>query len=270
MPATYKKVLTIAGSDSGGGAGIQADLKTFSALGGYGMSVITALTAQNTQGVQDIYGIPPAFIKAQLDSIFTDMGTDAVKVGMLHNSDVIRAVKEKLTEHQVKTIVLDPVMVAQSGDKLLADEAIDTLKNELIPLATCITPNLPEAEVLLERQINNQSELQQAAIDLLQLGSEYVLLKGGHLHQKRAVDVLAVADREVKKFESKRINTHNTHGTGCTLSSAIATYLARDFEIKEAVRKAKEYMTEAIQAGTDFQLGSGYGPVHHFYQFWDG
>jgi len=269
MSKTYHRALTIAGSDSGGGAGIQADLKTFSALGCYGMSVLTALTAQNTVTVSAIHSVPTQFIAAQIDAVLTDIGTDAVKIGMLHSPEVIETVTERLHHHQTENIVLDPVMVAKSGDKLLQDDAVDALRELLVPHATIITPNLPEASVFLERSIQEQAEMKQACLDLAKLGPKAVLLKGGHLSGNESGDLLyVVATDQFFRFDSSRIETGNTHGTGCTLSSAITAYLAQGNTLQDAVGQAKTYITAAITAGAEYTLGKGHGPVHHFHQFW--
>lgn len=264
----YHRVLTIAGSDSGGGAGIQADLKTIGANGCYGMSVITALTAQNTVGVSGIHGIPIDFVRLQLDAVLTDIGTDAVKIGMLFSPELIETVAEQLKKFDVSNIVLDPVMIAQSGDKLLQDEAIDALKKHLIPMADIITPNLPEASVLLGREITALDMLSAASKELCDLGCTNVLIKGGHLMGQESDDCLYLGDTgEMIFLPAKRIETHNNHGTGCTLSSAIAAGIAKGEDVVKAVRGAKEYITGAIAAGASYSIGQGNGPVHHFYQF---
>ncbi|MEM7131216.1 MAG: bifunctional hydroxymethylpyrimidine kinase/phosphomethylpyrimidine kinase [Chloroflexota bacterium] len=266
---TYHRALTIAGSDSGGGAGIQADLKTFSALGCYGMSVLTALTAQNTVAVTAIHSVPTDFIADQIDAVMADIGVDAVKIGMLHSPEVIEAVVNRLRHHQAQNIVLDPVMVAKSGDKLLQDEAVDALAHLLVPYATLITPNLPEAAVLLGRNIEQETDMEVACYDLAKLGPEAVLLKGGHLKGEQSSDLLYIsATDQLYRFHSPRIETRNSHGTGCTLSSAITAYLARGNTLHDAVSQAKNFITEAIEAGANYKLGQGHGPVHHFYQFW--
>ncbi|EIJ43236.1 phosphomethylpyrimidine kinase [Beggiatoa alba B18LD] len=266
----YKRLLTIAGSDSGGGAGIQADLKTFSALGCYGMSVITALTAQNTQVVSAVYPVPASFIRQQMLAVFSDIGVDSVKIGMLHSAEVIEIVANTLKEFAIKHVVLDPVMVAKSGDRLMQEEAIDALKTCLIPLATMITPNLPEAAVLLGEPINSIPQMLTSAKKLSQLGSQSVLLKGGHLQSQQSIDILYEHQYDTfTELSHTRIQTHNSHGTGCTLSSAIAAYLAKGCSIKEAVSAAKTYLTFALQAGASYTIGQGHGPVHHFYQVWD-
>lgn len=268
MSRTYPRVLTIAGSDSGGGAGIQADLKTIAAHGCHGASVITALTAQNTLGVTGILAVPVDFVTAQMDAVLGDIGADAVKIGMLFSPELIRTVARGLKRHGARTVVLDPVMVAQSGDKLLQDEAIEALKSELIPLATLITPNLPEASVLLGRDIATTDQAQQAARDLAALGCENVLVKGGHLESGDSDDSLFLGSKcRIVTLAGARIRTRNTHGTGCTLSSAIAANLALGEDVEGAVRKAKEYISGAIAAGEDYRIGQGHGPVHHFFRF---
>lgn len=264
----YHRVLTIAGSDSGGGAGIQADLKTISANGCYGMSVITALTAQNTLGVSGIHAVPVDFVAAQMEAVLSDIGADAVKIGMLFSPELIQTVAAGLRKFKVSRIVLDPVMIAQSGDKLLQDEAIDALKTHLIPLAELITPNLPEASVLLGREITDHSDVERAATDLLALGCANVLIKGGHLEGGDSDDVLYCGDeKRLVRFPGQRIATGNNHGTGCTLSSAIAANIAKGSDMINAVGLAKEYITGAIRAGADYRLGHGHGPVHHFFRF---
>lgn len=264
----YFRALTIAGSDSGGGAGIQADLKTFAANGCYGMSVITALTAQNTRGVTAIHAVPVDFVAAQMEAVLSDIGADAIKIGMLFSPELIRTVADGLRRFEVKNVVLDPVMVAQSGDKLLQDEAEAALKEELIPLANLITPNLPEAMVLLGGEITDQESLVTAARELGRLGCEHVLIKGGHMEGTTSTDSLYfVAQDRLVSLIGTRIPTRNNHGTGCTLSSAIAAFLARGNTMEAAVRHAKEYISGAILAGADYEIGHGHGPVHHFYRF---
>jgi len=269
MTKKYHKVLTIAGSDSSGGAGIQADLKTFSALGCYGMSAITALTAQNTKGVTAIHAVPPAFAEEQLEAVFGDIGADAIKIGMLYSAEMIETVARQLKKHHAKNIVLDPVMVTQNGDKLLKDEAIEAIKEYLMPLAMVLTPNLPEASVLLNRQVHNLRDMRQAAREIASCGSRCILLKGGHLDGDDCTDLLFISpeDRFVV-LKGRRIDTRNNHGTGCTLSSAIASFLARGLPLDEAARSAKEYITGAIRAGAEYEIGNGHGPAHHHYRFW--
>lgn len=262
--------VTIAGSDSGGGAGIQADLKTFSALGVYGASVITALTAQNTLGVTGIHDVPPAFITAQMDAVFSDIATarSAVKIGMLSQVSTIEAVAAGLAKHNQSNIVLDPVMIATSGDRLLKAEAIDTLIRVLIPRARVITPNLPEAAALIDSPIaEGEVSMRAQAERLLHLGAQAVLIKGGHGSGEESVDLLVQRDG-VTRFAAPRIETENTHGTGCTLSSAVAAGLAKGLDLVEAVRQAKDYVTGAIAASSKLEIGSGHGPVHHFYRWW--
>ena len=264
----YHRVLTIAGSDSGGGAGIQADLKTISANRCYGMSVITALTAQNTLGVTAIHAVPVDFVAAQMDAVLSDIGADAVKIGMLFSPELIRTVADGLRRHGAKNIVLDPVMVAQSGDKLLQDEAVAAIKEHLIPLADLITPNLPEASVLLDREITSEADLSAAATDLAAMGAGNVLIKGGHLESENSDDCLYLGDEgRLVTLAGERVVTRNNHGTGCTLSSAIAAYLARGEDMETAVRLGKDYITGAIQAGAAYEIGRGNGPVHHFFRF---
>jgi hydroxymethylpyrimidine/phosphomethylpyrimidine kinase len=266
---TYHKVLTIAGSDSGGGAGIQADLKTFAALGCYGMSVVTALTAQNTQGVTAVHAPPVEFIRKQLEAVFDDIGADAVKIGMLYSKDVIETVSEALKKYRAKNIVLDPVMAAQSGDALTQGEVIAAMKQHLLPMVTLFTPNLPEAALFLGREITTPEEMHQAARDLTAYGAGSVLLKGGHLKTGESTDVLFIGpeDRFVT-LEGKHIATRNDHGTGCTLSSAVAGFLAEGDSLEEACWSAKTFLQAAIEAGAEYEIGRGHGPVHHFFKYW--
>ncbi len=264
----YRRVLTIAGSDSSGGAGIQADLKTIAANGCYGMSVITALTAQNTTGVSAIHAVPVDFVAAQIEAVLSDIGVDAVKIGMLFSPELIRTVAENLQKFEVGTIVLDPVMIAQSGDKLLQEEAIEALKQYLIPMAELITPNLPEASVLLNREIFTIDTIEAAAVELAAMGCTNVLIKGGHMETGDSDDCLYLGmEKRIVTLPGKRIDTRNNHGTGCTLSSAIAAFIAKGETVEKAVRHAKEYITGAIQAGAAYTIGKGHGPVHHFYRF---
>lgn len=259
--------LTIAGSDSGGGAGIQADLKAFSALGAYGCSVITALTAQNTQGVTGIMDVPPEFVSQQIAAVFDDLAVDAVKIGMLSRPETIVAVAEGLRKFTPKYIVLDPVMVAKSGDALLQPDAVDTLKTQLLPMATLITPNLPEAEVLLGGDPGGGIDMEAAARELHAMGPGAVLLKGGHLGGEESTDVL-FDGVDMVRLTAKRIDTRNTHGTGCTLSSAIAALLAQGVSLGDAVARAKTYISAAIAHADELGVGQGQGPVHHFHDFW--
>ncbi len=260
--------LTIAGSDSGGGAGIQADLKTFSALGVYGASVLTALTAQNTQGVSGVYEVTPQFISEQISTVCSDLEVSAVKIGMLHRPEIIEAVADSLDQNSIGHIVLDPVMVAKSGDALLVDEAVSALKSILIPKASIITPNIPEAAKLLRRRIPTvEANMEHSAERLLSLGCGAVLLKGGHLDSDNSTDVFFDGNQH-RHLVSRRIFTKNTHGTGCTMSSAICAFLAMKVGLVKAVTESKNYITEAIAAADRLQIGSGHGPVHHFYKFW--
>ena len=263
-------VLTIAGSDSGGGAGIQADLKTFAALGAYGCSVITALTAQNTRAVTAIHDVPAEFVAAQIDAVFEDIEIKAVKVGMLSRPEVIAAVAEGLDRWRVHKIVLDPVMVAKGGDRLLAPEAIGALRERLLPLATVVTPNLPEAGVLLDREPPGDEEgMMRAAADIrTTLGPMSVLLKGGHLAGAEDSSDLFDDGGGALRIAAPRLLTRNTHGTGCTLSSAIAAHLAHGLALRDAVRAAKEYITAAISTADQLSVGGGHGPVNHFYAIW--
>ncbi len=270
MKKRYYRVLSIAGSDSGGGAGIQADLKTFSALGCYGMTVITALTAQNTKGVTAIHAVPVDFVRAQMDAVLSDIGVDAVKIGMLFSPELIESVASKLKEYKIETIVLDPVMAAQSGDRLVQDDAIDAIRNILTPLAMIVTPNLPEAELLIGRPIKTMSEMYDACPALVKMGAPNILIKGGHMNEKNSTDLLYLSDKDQYiEFNHKRIKTLNNHGTGCTLSSATASFLAQGDDMKNAVAKAKIFISEAIQKGSEYKLGNGHGPVYHFFNFWE-
>jgi hydroxymethylpyrimidine/phosphomethylpyrimidine kinase len=265
----YKRVLTIAGSDPSGGAGIQADLKTMSACGCFGTSAITAVVDENTVGVYGLHPIPVDFVKGQIKSVLDDIGTDAIKIGMLHSSDLIMGVIEAITPYNIHNIVLDPVMVATSGDKLLLDEAIVTLKTKLIPLARVITPNIPEAEILLGESIKKQSDLPKVVKQLSCNKTVSVLLKAGHLSDQKLIDIFYNAETdEIIELPSQRINTVNTHGTGCTLSSAIASFLAQQMPLTEAVTEAKNYINQAIQIGQNYKIGKGHGPVHHFFKYW--
>ncbi|MEZ9630500.1 bifunctional hydroxymethylpyrimidine kinase/phosphomethylpyrimidine kinase [Vibrio breoganii] len=270
MPVSQSKktpiVLTIAGSDSGGGAGIQADIKAISATGSYACSVITALTAQNTQGVTGIFPISAEFIEQQLDAVFTDLDVVAVKVGMLAEAGLIQAVVKKLKQYQPRYLVVDPVMVATSGDLLLQQSAIETLKTELLPLADVITPNLPEAATLLGQSLPTTEAQMNAMIeDLRGLDCKAVLLKGGHLESESTSTDLLITPNEVETFTVERVNTQNTHGTGCTLSSAIASFLAQTGSLSESVALGKNYISNAIAHADELEVGSGHGPVHHFY-----
>ena len=255
------RAMTIAGSDSGAGAGIQADLKTFAANGVYGSSILTAITAQNTQHVTDVLEMPVSLIKAQIDAVVTDIGTDAVKIGMLSSSAIIEIIVEQMKEHELNNIVVDPVMVAKGGDRLLREDAVDSLRTLLVPIATLVTPNIPEAQVLTDKGIKNSDDARDAARDIFAMGPRAVVVKGGHLDGP-ASDIY-FDGREFKIFESPRIITTNTHGTGCTFSSAIAAGLAKGMPIQESVAIAKEYVTGAIRHAVP--IGRGHGPLNHFY-----
>jgi hydroxymethylpyrimidine/phosphomethylpyrimidine kinase len=260
--------LTIAGSDSSGGAGIQADLKTFAALGVYGASAITALTAQNTQGVTGIHDVPPDFIVAQIDAVFADLEVGAVKIGMLSQSAAIRAIATALDRHKAKNIVLDPVMIAASGARLLADDAVATLRKELIPRALLITPNLPEAAALTGAPVaRTEVDMAAQAQQLLAAGARNVLMKGGHGEGPESTDLLVGPGLDVR-LAAPRHPSRNTHGTGCTLSSATAAGLAKGLALSAAVRAAKDYVTAAILAADKLAVGHGHGPLHHFHTHW--
>lgn len=261
----YPRVLSIAGSDSGGGAGIQADLKTFSALGCYGMTAITALTAQNTTGVRAIHGVPPAVLRDQIDAVMEDMGADAVKIGMLHSPDLVHTVADAIDRHALTGVVLDPVMVATSGAVLIANAAVQQLVSELFHRTALVTPNLDEAALLVGQPLTCESDMHQAALQMLALGAPAVLVKGGHLTGDVVSDVLATADGHVVWMRSPRVLSSNTHGTGCTLSSAIAAYLALGYPLTEAVQAAHQYVRNALQAGAHVRTGRGSGPLNHAY-----
>ncbi|MBP2674125.1 MAG: phosphomethylpyrimidine kinase [Deltaproteobacteria bacterium] len=256
-----KRALTIAGSDSGGGAGIQADLKTFMAFGVHGMSAITALTAQNTVGVQGIFDVSPEFVRKQIESVMTDIGTDAAKTGMLSNARIVRVVAEAVRKFRIPNLVVDPVMVAKSGDPLLAEDARLAIRHELLPLATVITPNLFEAEALLKRKVRDIDAMKDAARELQRFGSRWVVLKGGSIDiEGKAVDVLCDGE-DLVLLTSPWMKTRNTQGTGCTFASAITAGLAKGLSPPDAVKRAKEYITEAIRSGP--AIGSGHGPANH-------
>ncbi len=259
----YARVLSIAGSDSGGGAGIQADLKTFAALGCYGMTAITAITAQNTCGVRGIHAIPPAMLAAQIDAVAADIGIDAVKIGMLHDPEVVDVVADAICRYQWPHVVLDPVMVAAGGDRLIGQETASVLVQRLFPLVTVITPNLDEASLLLDRALKGEDDLAAAAEDLLALGARAVLLKGGHLPGEEVVDVLLQSGQPLLRMSHRRIASRNIHGSGCTLSSALACHLALGHDLFEAVDLARSYILQAIAQGADVKTGQGHGPLNH-------
>jgi hydroxymethylpyrimidine/phosphomethylpyrimidine kinase len=261
----YPRVLSIAGSDSGGGAGIQADLKTFAALGCYGMTAITALTAQNTLGVRAIHGVPADILRHQIDAVVEDIGVDAVKIGMLHAPEVVLAVAEAIDRHALANIVLDPVMVATSGAVLIDHPAIDTLVHELFPRALLVTPNLDEVALLVGRPIINADDMEAAAYELQAKGAQAVLVKGGHLPGDTVMDLLLMASGQKHWMHAPRIHSANTHGTGCTLSSAIAAGLALGQTLQDAVESARAYVRAALQAGSRVRIGAGSGPLNHGY-----
>ena len=262
-PQRYVRVLTIAGSDSGGGAGIQADLKTFAALGCYGMTAITALTAQNTVGVQAIHAVPPEFLRAQLQSVLGDIGADAIKIGMLHTPEVVRTVAWAIDHYGLQRVVLDPVMVATSGDRLIAEETVEVLVRELFPRAAVVTPNLDEAALLIGHPIEGPHALEDAGRSLLAMGARAALVKGGHLAGDEVVDWLVQPQAPSLRLASPRIASRNVHGTGCTLSSAIAAHLAQGLPLTAAVQRARDYIVRAIAEGAAVQMGQGHGPLNH-------
>lgn len=262
----YVKTLTIAGSDSGGGAGIQADIKTMSALGCYASSVITAVTAQNTKGVYCIQHIDTEVVEAQLHAVLTDLRPDAIKIGMTGSAENLTSIAKCLSQARDIPLIIDPVMVATSGHKLMNDNAMHTFCEHLLPLATLLTPNIPEAEALAGMRIASVADIDRAAKSILNRGCRALLIKGGHLEGKVKSDRLYFADsREPMVFNAETIVSRNTHGTGCTLSSAICAFVARGFQIAEAVERAKKYVSDAIRMGADVEIGSGHGAVNHFY-----
>lgn len=262
----YPCILSIAGSDCSGGAGIQADLKAISALGGYAATAITAITVQNTTGVRAIHAVPPVYVRGQIEVVMEDIRPDAVKIGMINDVEIVKVIASCLRKYQPRFVVFDPVMVSTSGHKLIEDDAISALTRELMPLSSLITPNLSEAEVLMGHPINKVEEMKAAAPELLKFGCGAVLLKGGHLEGGKMCDVLQIAgENEPYLFVSDKIESKNTHGTGCTLSSAIATFLALGYEMPQAVERAKAYVTGGINAGKDVHIGEGHGPLNHFY-----
>ena len=259
----YPRVLSIAGSDSGGGAGIQADLKTIAALGCYGMTAITALTAQNTTGVRAIHGVPPQMLADQIDAVVEDIGADAVKIGMLHAPEIVRTVAAAIERHRLQRVVLDPVMIATSGAVLIGEDAVSVLVRELFPKAVVITPNLDEAALLVGRPLGNEADMDAAARQLLEMGERAVLVKGGHLSGDIVSDLLLERDADPCWMRGARIHSPNTHGTGCTLSSAIASHLALGAALPEAVQRAREYVRGALAAGANVRTGAGSGPLNH-------
>ncbi len=263
----YNRVLTIAGSDSGGGAGVQADIKTISACGCYAASAITAITVQNTLGVTAVHPVPVEIIEQQIAAVIEDIGVDAIKIGMLHSSEVIQGVRSMLNRFQVRNVVLDPVMVSTSGHRLIEESAVASLISDLLPKARVITPNIPEAEILLGGvKLENQTQLPEAARALAEKSGSSVLLKAGHLTEDCLVDIFFdVEDGKMYELPSVRIHTRNTHGTGCTMSSAFASMLAKGLPLPEAAAAAKQYINDAIVSGANYEIGHGFGPVDHFY-----
>ena len=259
-----RKALTIAGSDSGAGAGIQADLKTFAALGVYGTSALTAITAQNTIGVTQVLALHPDLVAAEIDAVISDIGAHALKTGMLANTAIIQMVAKKIQQHRLKNLVVDPVMVATSGDLLIKKNAVTALRSILIPLAAVVTPNIPEAEELTGLKLRTPKDIEEAARRIVEMGAKTVVIKGGH-RRGPAVD-LFFDGKKFRSLHAARVRTKNTHGTGCTFSAAIAAYLAKGETPARAVSLAKQYITGAIRAG--FVVGAGHSPVHHFYRFW--
>ena len=262
---TVPRAMTIAGSDSGGGAGIQADLKTFAALGVYGTSVLTAITSQNTLRVTDVMELPTSLIASQIDAVLSDIGTDAVKTGMLSSSAIIETVAEKIREHGLRVLVVDPVMVAKGGDRLLQEEAVEALRNTLLPLAQVVTPNAPEAQVLTGREVRTLDDARDAARELVAMGARAAVVKGGHL-EGPATDIL-YDGKDFRLFTTQRIETTSVHGTGCTFASAIAAGLAKGLTVRDALAHAKSYVTAAIRQA--FPMGQGHGPLNHFHMLWE-
>ncbi len=266
---TYKRVLSIAGSDSGGGAGIQADIKTISACGCFATTAITAVTVQNTLGVECVFGLPTDTIEGQIDAVLSDIGTDSIKIGMLHSSEIVRCVAKMIQKYNIKNVVLDPVMVSTSGHKLITDDAISVLSEILAPLAAIITPNIPEAEILIGEKINTNSELPSIAQRLAEKYHTSIYLKAGHLTEDKLTDIFFNYDtKSVIELTSNRLHTQNTHGTGCTLSSALASGLALGKPLTETSQFAHDYLANAIVAGADYKIGKGHGSVKHFWKFW--
>ena len=262
----YARVLSIAGSDSGGGAGIQADLKTFSALGCFGMTALTALTAQNTLGVRAIHAVPLDMLHAQIDAVVEDIGVDAVKIGMLHSAATVQAVAAAIDRHRLERVVLDPVMVATSGATLIDRLAIEVLVTQMVPRAALVTPNLDEAALLVARPLTTEADMYAAARELLERGARAVLIKGGHLAGETVSDLLLARDKQPLWLRAPRIPSANTHGTGCTLSSAIAAHLARGATLEDAVHAARDYVRGALEAGAPVRTGAGSGPLNHAWQ----
>lgn len=266
MKKKYYRVLTIAGSDSGGGAGIQADIKAISAMGCYAASAITAITVQNTIGVQDVHPVPLEVLEGQIDAVLSDIGADAIKIGMLHSAEVVRTVADMIEKYGIRNVVLDPVMVSTSGHRLIEEEAVEVIKSRLMPLSRVITPNIPEAEILADCKISGEEDFDDVARRLSDNGTVSVLLKAGHLYGDYLVDYFYNAEEgSMTRLPSKRVNTTNTHGTGCTLSSAFAAALAKGEGLTEAAISAKKYIEQAIISGAEYEIGHGHGPVDHFW-----
>jgi phosphomethylpyrimidine kinase len=264
----FKRVLSVAGSDSGGGAGIQADLKTIAACGCYDMTATTAVTVQNTQGVRGVHAVPADVVAGQIDAVLEDIGVDAVKLGMLPSEAIIVETARLIRKYGVRHVVMDPVMIATSGDRLVAESAVEAILRHIFPLAALVTPNIPEAEYLTGLKIRSEDDFPRAAGRLVEKGARGVLLKAGHLQGAELTEYLYTADGVEQRYRYERIDTPNTHGTGCTLSSAVASFLAQGHELPEAVRRAEDYVHGAIMAGREYRTGRGHGPVHHFYRFW--
>lgn len=266
MKKKYNTVLTIAGSDSGGGAGIQADIKAISAMGCYAASAITAVTVQNTVGVQAVHPVPLDILEGQIDAVLSDIGADALKIGMLHSSEVVRLVADKIRQYGLTTVVLDPVMVSTSGHRLIEESAVEDIKRHLLPLARVVTPNVPEAEILIGRPITGETDFEEVANLLSDRYGVSVFMKAGHLSGETLTDYFYNAEeKQLTLLTSRRVKTRNTHGTGCTLSSALAAALARGEDLTTAAGSAKKYIEQAIISGADFEIGKGHGPVNHFF-----
>ena len=259
------KVLTIAGSDSGAGAGIQADLKTFAAIGVYGSSVLTAVTAQNSIGVQDVRIMDDKIINSQIDSVLSDIGASAIKTGMLANSNIIKLVSKKIKEYKIQNLIVDPVMVSESGDALLEEDAVSSYVRDIIPISVLVTPNILEAEKISKINISSEQDIEKAGKNIIDLGAKNVLIKGGHFKGNFSVDFLFRNGSKLIKFKKDRVNIQNTHGTGCTLSAAIAAYMAKGESLEFSIRKSKEFITNALK--NSYSVGKGPGPVNHFFNF---
>ena len=266
MKKRYYRVLTIAGSDSGGGAGIQADIKAISAMGCFAASAITAVTVQNTVGVQAVHPVPLDVLAGQIDAVLSDIGADSIKIGMLHSAEVVEIVADKIRQYGIKNVVLDPVMVSTSGHRLIEESAVAVIKEQLLPLARVLTPNVPEAEILIGKKIAGECDFKEVAKELASCYNVSVLLKAGHLTGETLTDYFYnVEDGSLTLLPSKRVETKNTHGTGCTLSAAFAAALAKGEELTTAAQSAKRYIQQAIISGADYEIGKGHGPVDHFF-----